>query len=70
MKKTSAIIVSVLWTGKNPKEIERFCSSLDICCFFTDGSLYLPSFVTEGSLIEAIDGYGIIRISQGLNNVK
>ena len=64
MKETNAIITSVLWTGKNKKEIERFCKIMELDCFFTEGSLYLPSYVEEGSLIEAIKGYGVIKISK------
>ena len=75
MKETNAIITSVLWTGKNKKEIKRFCKIMELDFFFTEGSLYLPSYaeegryrlpsyVEEGSLIEAIKGYGVIKISK------
>ena len=33
MKETNAIITSVLWTGKNPKEIERFCHKMGLDSF-------------------------------------
>ena len=62
MKETNAIITSVRWTGKNPKEIERFCHKMELDFFFTEGSLYLPSYVEDGSLIEAIKGYGVIKL--------
>ena len=64
MKETNAVITSVLWTGKNKKEIERFCKIMELDFFFTEGSLYLPSYIEEGSLIEAIKGYGVIKISK------
>ena len=64
MKKTNAVITSVVWTGKNKKEIERFCHKMGLDFFFTEGSLYLPSYIEEGSLVEAIKGYGIIKISK------
>ena len=75
MKETNAIITSVLWTGKNLKEIERFCKIMELDFFFTDGCLYLPSYVEEGryrlpsyveegSRIDAIKGYGVIKISK------
>ena len=64
MKETNAVITSVLWTGKNKKEIEHFCHKMELDFFFTEGSLYLPSYIEEGSLIEAIKGYGVIKISK------
>ena len=70
MKETNAIITSVLWTGKNKKEIKRFCKIMELDFFFTEGSLYLPSYVEEGSLIEAIKGYGVIKISKVEQNAK
>ena len=70
MKETNAIITSVLWTGKNPKKLERFCHKMELDFFFTDGCLYLPSYVQDGSLIEAIKGYGVIKISKVEQNAK
>ena len=70
MKETNAVITSVLWTGKNKKEIEHFCHKMELDFFFTEGSLYLPSYVEEGSLIEAIKGYGVIKISKVEQNAK
>lgn len=77
MKKTSAPIGSVLWTGKNRQEIEQFCKEMAIDFFLIEGNCRLwlcfssSGFATvEGSLIEAIKGYGIIKISKGANNVK
>ena len=67
MKETPAVITSVVWTGKNPKEIERFCNAMEIDFYFTDGCLYLPSYVEEGSIVEAIKGYGVIKISKRSN---
>lgn len=64
MKETNAVITSVLWMGKNKKEIECFCKIMELDFFFTEGSLYLPSYIEEGSLIEAIKGYGVIKISK------
>ena len=70
MKETNAVITSVLWTGKNKKEIEHFCHKMELDFFFTEGSLYLPSYIEEGSLIEAIKGYGVIKISKVEQNAK
>ena len=62
METATLIITSVLWTGKNPKKLERFCHKMELDFFFTEGSLYLPSYIEEGSLIEAIKGYGVIKL--------
>lgn len=70
METATLIITSVLWTGKNKKEIEHFCHKMELDFFFTEGSLYLPSYIEEGSLIEAIKGYGVIKISKVEQNAK